>query len=378
MANELGQMKNDSRKTPNEGETIVEFYNRIRGNEITELTKNVYESAYDNIKKFVVEERDLKSDINVRKKDKQILDLTADEVTNWCRWMLNEQKLAPRTAENYLQHMVKMISDLKSGNYIGGQAHPFRKVSDSNPFDYDSGAVWPEIPYDRLSNAIRSIKHPQKLALITTLAKTGVRRGEASNLDERDVNIDHPVSQEMDTTRREIASKPNTIYIDSSISKGEVHNGEERRVSNKKKSHRAIPIDDELVDILSWYIACRPRSDMDSKPLFTNQQKQNRRVSGTTIYDIVTDFQENNGLGGNMSITPHFFRHFYTTQVRNSLSTVNPKAYPGTPKQIVKGLRGDSDSDTIETYSHDWDEGLEEDVCPTDDLIRDCIPKFFN
>lgn len=378
MANELGQMDGSDRKTPDRGESIYEFYVRVRGNEIVKITKYGYEAAYDSLSRFMIDECELESDEPAEEVNKQILNLTSDEVRNWCRWMVREQQLKPSSADDYLSHIAMMIDDLKGGNYIGGQANPFGEVADSKPFDYDSGAVWPEIPYEELVDAINSIKSPKNFTIIATLAKTGLRRAEAGNLDERDINIDHPVSQVIDDPRREIIDKSNTIYVDSSITKGEIHNGEERTESNKKKSYRAIPIDDELVDTLGWYLSCRPRSERDSKPIFTGINDQNGRVGGSGIYRIVDNFQENQDLGESVGISPHFFRHFYTTQLRSSLSTVDPQTYPGTPKQIVKGLRGDSDDDTIETYSHDWDEGLEDDVGSTDDLIRECIPKLFN
>jgi integrase len=50
------------------------------------------------------------------------------------------------------------------------------------------------------------------------------------------------------------------------------------------------------------------------------------------------------GGGAEQNVTPHYFRHFFTTHLRDRTGD----------RGIVKYLRGDVAQDVIDTYTHEW------------------------
>jgi site-specific recombinase XerD len=48
--------------------------------------------------------------------------------------------------------------------------------------------------------------------------------------------------------------------------------------------------------------------------------------------------------GPEENVTPHYFRHFFTTHLRDRTGD----------RGVVKYLRGDVATDVIDTYTHDW------------------------
>jgi integrase len=357
----LGSFDNSDPVEPRENETIAEFYKRYRGEELKRVSKQNVDNAFICLNKYAVE-------IN-----KSIYDFNKDDAIDWCNWMLQNEGLKGSTADTYLSQVAQAIDDLKTDNHIGGTDRPFNKAQKIDPIDYDSNSDrWPEIEYTVFIDAILDISHPRRLIIVVLSTKTGIRIATLSNLDERDVNINHPVSDVIDDPRPELANKPNSIYVDSSIDEGEEHNGEMRDNSVKKKSHRAIPIDKETADFLGWFLSSRPPADSPANPILTNKEKNRLAISG--IQDEVKGFAKNNGWDGELNISHHFFRHWYVTQMRSNLSSDDLAV--GDPKSVVKGLRGDSDEDTIDTYTHEWVEGVEEDYEPYDEVIRQALPKF--
>lgn len=249
-----------------------------------------------------------------------------------------------------------------------------RGVFDYNPFsiakeeelDFQRNeTVKRQVDLSELQDAIKSTRKPQRLLLITLLLKTGLRLSEAHNLDLRDVHIEHPISKDIPQPRSEIRQKPDTIFVDSSINEEEVYNGEKRTHSNKKKSTRAIPIDSELKDTLVWWIALAPPSNSPAKPLFRNTVKKlGLRIGYPAMYSHFVSWAKERNLhewGNELNISPHWCRHWFTTVLRQRISPEEVEL--GTVKGYVKSLRGDSDSDTIDIYTHDWsDENWVRDV----------------
>lgn len=365
MTGEFGEFENGERATPNPDESIVEFYVRQRGNEITDKTARQFRTAFGALNDYL-DEREM-----------ELTQMEKGDVLDWCNWLVTDRGLKESSADMYFKYATRVVTKLKKDNYIRGQQSPFEDVKRTSPFDYKSGAVWPEIDYNKFIESVNEIASPRAFTAILTMCKTGLRNAEVCNLDERDVHIDHPASEILSDPRREIASKPNTIYVDSSITKGQEHNGEVRKDANKSKSTRTIPVDNEIVNTLAWYVSLRPQRSAPGQPVFTSYTEPTKRIRVWKLTKDVYEFEEKHEISENLSISPHFFRHWYVTQMRNNLSTVNPEKLPGTPKQIVKGLRGDSDGDTIDIYTHDWSKGLETDLSSTEEIVREQIPKFF-
>jgi len=195
---------------------------------------------------------------------------------------------------------------------------------------------------------VATIAHPLDRAVVVTLLKTGMRAGELCNLDTRDLNLD----REFDGTdhRAQLDGRPDSLYVDSKPAQGELYNGEHRTASNKRKRATTIPVDDELADVLTRWLAVRPDPRSDADPLFVSTSDEwGRRLSPDMVHHLVETHARDRGWyreggGAEENVTPHYFRHFFTTHLRDRTGD----------RGVVKFLRGDVAQDVIDTYTHDW------------------------
>jgi len=146
-----------------------------------------------------------------------------------------------------------------------------------------------------------------------------MRVGECCNLDLRDVRLeDREVAEPFGTARGTLEGRPDSIYVPSEPSRGTVYNGEKRRASNKRKRDTVIPVDPELKRTLKAWLAIRP--DTESPALFCSTSQWGRRTTPSMVRGIVADHASERGwTGGDAeeNVTPHYFRHFFTTHLRD-------------------------------------------------------------
>jgi integrase len=193
-----------------------------------------------------------------------------------------------------------------------------------------------------------TVTHPLDEAVIGTLLKTGMRAGELCNLDMRDlkltaapVDIDH---------RATLDGRGDAVYVDSAPSMGEAYNGQERTASNKRKRATTVPVDKELGYLLCRWLAVRPDARSMADPLFlSTMDGWGKRLTPDMVHHLVESQARGAGwyrVGGGPeeNVTPHYFRHFFTTHLRGRTGD----------RGIVKYLRGDVAKDVIDTYTHDW------------------------
>jgi integrase/recombinase XerC len=192
------------------------------------------------------------------------------------------------------------------------------------------------------------VAHPLDRAVIGTLLKTGLRAGELCNLDTRDLKLaDSPV--EVDH-RANLDGRGDAIYVDAEPSLGEEYNDEERTASNKRKRATTIPVDEELGYLLCEWLAIRPDSRSAADPLFVSTADEwGKRLTPDMVHHLVESHARDAdwyrvGGGPEENVTPHYFRHFFTTHLRDRTGD----------RGIVKYLRGDVATDVIDTYTHDW------------------------
>jgi integrase len=94
----------------------------------------------------------------------------------------------------------------------------------------------------------------------------------------------------------------------------------------------------------------RPDPVSDARPLFTGTTDNwGRRVTTNMVHHVVESQAReadwyHSGAGAADNVTPHYFRHFFTTHLRDRTGD----------RGIVKYLRGDVAQDIIDTYTHDW------------------------
>lgn len=215
-----------------------------------------------------------------------------------------------------------------------------------------------DIPLDRMRTFVADVTHPLERAVIITLLKTGIRVGELSNLDLQDLYLADSAVQDVYQVapRVQLEDRPDTLFVASDIARGDVVNGEKRTASNKRKRDTLIPIDAELKAALRRYLAIRPDSVSPAEPLFVSTgDKWGHRLKPAWARSMVTDHARKFGWyrpggGAAENVTPHYFRHFFTTHLRDRTGD----------RGIVKYLRGDVADDIIDTYTHNWGDRVRE------------------
>ncbi|MFC6721542.1 tyrosine-type recombinase/integrase [Halobacteriaceae bacterium SHR40] len=201
---------------------------------------------------------------------------------------------------------------------------------------------WPRVSLREMGDFLQSLKHPRDRAETLLFTKFGVRLSEAHNLDLHDVSIDFaPFNRDSYyasiETRHELEGRHDVIYIDPDIEAGKQVRGDTRKGGNKRKVPTYLPIDGELKHALVRWLAARPEThNHPTHPLFVGEYSHKmghyRRHSLSDIPDRIRQRAEQMGWNdrdGN-DITPHFFRHYFTTHHRLSMDDL-----------LVDYIRGD-------------------------------------
>ncbi|WP_247728421.1 tyrosine-type recombinase/integrase [Halovivax limisalsi] len=201
---------------------------------------------------------------------------------------------------------------------------------------------------------VADITHPLHRAVVVTLLKTGIRSGELCNLELRDISLDAPGCEWQ--VRAQLSTRSQALYVTPEHTYGERSGGEERTASNKRKRETVIPVDDELETALLRWLAIRPDTTGPTEPLFVGTaDRWGQRLTPDHVHYLVTDYAADagwyrSGAGASENVTPHYFRHFFTTHMRDRTGD----------RGIVKYLRGDVADDVIDTYTHDWGDRIRE------------------
>ncbi len=247
-----------------------------------------------------------------------------------------------------------------------------------------------EVSLPEMRSFVAGVSHPLERAVVVTLLKTGVRVGELCNLDRRDLHLtdvrdgvgnegfdgrdeefdvrddgydareDGPTVADggagHDAPRGELQAHPDSLYVDSAPARGEVVNGERRSASNKRRRSTVVPVDDELRTVLEQWLAVRPDPVSDADPLFVSTRDDwGRRLTTDMAAHVVRTHARRagwyrDGAGARENVTPHYFRHFFTTHLRDRTGD----------RGVVKYLRGDVATDVVDTYTHNWGDRVRE------------------
>ena len=256
---------------------------------------------------------------------------------------------APSTVATYASYVHRFYGYM---NRVGAlDDDPMALVVEEMDESIDANPDRREISVQRMRTFVSDVAHPLDRALTVTLLKTGVRVGELSNLDLRDLYLDDDaVRSAYDVPPRPaIDERPDSLYVPSEPARGSTYNGEERSASNKRKRSTVIPVDEELKRVLRAWLAIRPDTPSPAEPLFASTAEWGRRVTPSMVRSIVTGHAETAGWhrpggGAEENVTPHYFRHFFTTHLRDRTGD----------RGVVKYLRGDVADDVIDTYTHNW------------------------
>lgn len=278
-----------------------------------------------------------------------------NDCINFIDW-LRDGTRTDRTVKNYCEAIRLFYGYYNTrGTY---EVNPMEIAMEDVEIENDTSPYRRELSIDEMREGIQKIDRPRQFAVVILLLKTGMRSGEVCNLDLRDIHLRDPkVKQHLPDPRPVISDIPNSIFVSSNISAGDVVNGERRNDANKRKRDTIIPIDDELQRVLKYYIAARVPARSEANPLITIDTHPGKnggvsigdRLNTNAAHQTVKRFAEMNGwyekgAGVNKNVTPHYCRHFFTTNMRSRTDD----------DVFVKFIRGDVGDDIIDNYTHNW------------------------
>ncbi|MFB6253717.1 MAG: tyrosine-type recombinase/integrase [Halobacteriaceae archaeon] len=283
-----------------------------------------------------------------------IEEATQRECLAWVH-SLREQH-SESTVATYAAYLHRFYSYMTQAGRF--DANPMTLIMEELDESIEKDPTRRDISIEQMQTFCASISHPLDRAIILTLLKTGIRVGELCNLDLRDiklVNID--TEQEFGVRPRGVLDgHKDALYVDNSISQGETVNGERRTAANKRNRETIIPIDRELKITLVTWLQIRPDSPSPADPLLVSTRDSwGQRLHPESVRGVVRRHARSMGWysdGGNSAenVTPHYFRHFFTTYLRDRIGD----------RGVVKYLRGDVADDVIDTYTHNWGDRVRE------------------
>ncbi|WP_323676987.1 tyrosine-type recombinase/integrase [Halorubellus sp. PRR65] len=257
---------------------------------------------------------------------------------------------APSTVASYASYVHRFYAYMTQVGELAD--NPMALVVEEMDEAIDPDPTRRDVSLGEMRAFVASVTHPLERAVIVTLLKTGMRVGECCNLDLRDLHLPGSSARAaFDADPRvHLDGRGASLYVSSEPSRGAVVNGEERYESNKRKRDTVVPVDEELRAVLEAWLAVRPDARSAAEPLFVDTSEAwGERLRASGVRSFVTRHARDAGWyrtggGASENVTPHYFRHFFTTHLRDRTGD----------RGVVKYLRGDVASDVIDTYTHDW------------------------
>ena len=226
-----------------------------------------------------------------------------------------EGDMAQKTVENHFSILSSfyeflIFEDVVSFNpVLPVRKRYLRRYKDNGP-DQERKLI----SVEEMAQLINSTLNIRDKAIISILAKTGIRRNELITLDLGDVNF----------IEQEITLKPTA-----------------------KRSNKTVFFDDETSFILNRWIKIRDGLNKKGLPaLFLNSRGD--RLNAHGVYLVVANAAQRIGLHDPGSdrmqdhFTPHCLRHWNTTHLRRA----------GMPREFIQELRGDVRKEAIDIYDH--------------------------
>ena len=308
----------------------------------SDRTVEAYERVLREFETFLDEEREVDTPARAGRRD----------CLSWVHTLRGE--LAESTIATYASYVHRFYAYMVDVDQF--DANPMSVVVEEMHESIDVDPTRRELDVSDMRRLVGHAGHPLDRAVIVTLLKTGMRVGELVNLDLQDVAME-PSGIECTWERRvELSTRPRTLFVDPAAVRGRTLNGERRTASNKRQRETLVPIDAELQRVLTRWLAIRPDAVSPARPLFLNTRgRWGSRLSTDDVRRIVREHAEAFGwyrVGGGPreNVTPHYFRHFFTTHLRDRTGE----------RGVVKYLRGDVADDVLDTYTHHWGERVRE------------------
>ena len=222
-----------------------------------------------------------------------------------------------KTLENEISAISSFFSYLAFQDYVAKNPVPEVRKRYLTPYkketEGDVESPRKLISVEQMSMLINSVVDTRDKAILTLLAKTGLRRGELISLNVTDI----------DWVGQTITLEPKRF---------------------KKRSGRTVFFDDETARLLKRWLKQRESLHPDSPALFLGERGGRLKRHG--IYQMTVKYATAVGLHDPKStkvedhFTPHCFRHWFTTHLRRA----------GMDREFIKALRGDRRREAIDIY----------------------------
>lgn len=242
-------------------------------------------------------------------------DVDKDHLRGFLEYLRIEKGAARKTVENYFAVLSTFYDYLTFEGLV--QSNPVLPIRRRYLRRYkDNGSTQERqlISVEDMARLINSEMDIRNKAIITLLAKTGIRRNELITLDVQDVDL----------VEMRIKLKPTA-----------------------KRTNRIVFFDAETAFILRrWLKAREGRNGKGIKALFINAA--GNRLDRGGILRLVGEAAERVGLHHPDSdrmedrFSPHCCRHWMTTHLRRA----------GMRREFIQELRGDSRREAIDIYDH--------------------------
>jgi integrase len=262
---------------------------------------------------------------------------------------------ADSTVASYASYVHRFYGYMTQTGELEG--NPMALVTEEMDESITTDPARREISVPEMRAFVAAIDHPLEKAVVMTLLKTGMRVGELCNLDLRDLLVSGWARDAYEySPRAPLSGRGDALYVAGDVARGETVNGEERTASNKRERSTVIPVDEELRAALTRWLAIQPDSPSPARPLFVGTSRGwGERLEPSQVRTVVRRHAEDAGWyrpggGAEENVTPHYFRHFFTTHLRDRTGD----------RGVVKYLRGDVARDVIDTYTHNWGDRVRE------------------
>ncbi|MCG1004872.1 MULTISPECIES: tyrosine-type recombinase/integrase [Halobacterium] len=318
------------------------YMERMRKSGKSERTVDMEEEALNHLQEFLDK---------IEKQPGQMDEKDALDLVDWLRGHDNIGEHTLKRHANTIKRFYQFYSD--RGTY---ETNPMAVALDRVQFNIQTTQHRRDISVEEMRDFVQTIESPLAFAMVMLLVKTGIRASELCNLDMRDLKIQDPRIEHLLSPRPEIDHREDCIFVSSNIASGQEVNGEKRDNGNKRQRDTILPLDEELKQTLIYWLAVRPtHMPSDANPVFTLQSgygdiERYARMTRGQLFNVVADLAEaygwyEVGAGRSQNVTPHYFRHWFTTMTE----------VQGIDRPLVKYLRGDVGDDVVDRhYRHFW------------------------
>ncbi len=245
----------------------------------------------------------------------QFIEVDKENLKKILTYLRNERNIGETTQKHYFSDLSSFYEYLVYEEKTAtNPVPPFRKRYLNSYKNGKQQETRKLISVQEMGLLINSTLGIRDKALMTVLAKTGVRRGEFISMDIDDVD-----------------------YTSGRI----------RLKRKKKRSNLNVYFDDECAVILSRWLRVRKQvANIGESALFVGDK--GARIHRNRVYKIVAENAVRLGYHDASSdlledhFGPHCFRHWFTTHLRRN----------GLSREFIKELRGDSRREAVDIYDH--------------------------